>query len=71
MRASFGPIRNPRDDATDIGFSRLCTAGYGLCWLIGSALIGFLYDHSISAVVIFCVACQLAALPFFNRVRRQ
>jgi len=38
---------------------------YGIAWFAGSALMGLLYDKSILAVVIFSVALQLAALPFF------
>ncbi|MFY9748569.1 MAG: hypothetical protein WA891_11160 [Acidobacteriaceae bacterium] len=33
--------------------------------------IGFLYDVSIRAAVVFCVARGAAALPFFFAVRRQ
>lgn len=38
---------------------------FGLAWFAGSAAMGLLYDKSIPAVVIFSVAMQLAALPFF------
>ena len=48
----------------------LFTAGYGVAWFIGSALMGVLYDFSINAVVIFCVALQLAAVPIFLKVRK-
>ncbi|MFB3916333.1 MAG: MFS transporter [Terriglobales bacterium] len=47
----------------------LFTAGYGTAWFVGSAVIGLLYDISIGAVVIFCVATQLAAIPAFLKVR--
>jgi len=43
----------------------LFTAAYGVSWFLGSALIGFLYDISITAVIGFSVAAELAALPFF------
>jgi len=46
----------------------LFTAFYGLSWFIGSALIGILYDTSIPAAVAFCVAAELAAVPFFLAV---
>jgi MFS family permease len=49
----------------------LFTAGYGIFWFIGSAVIGFLYDRWISAVVAFCVVAELAAIPCFILVRRQ
>ena len=47
----------------------LFTAGYGVAWFIGSAIMGVLYDFSITAVVIFCVVLQLAAVPIFLKVR--
>jgi len=47
----------------------LFTAGYGVAWFIGSALMGILYDVSIIGVVIFCVGLQLAAVPIFLKVR--
>ena len=48
----------------------LFTGGYGVAWFLGSALMGILYDHSVNAVVIFCVVLQLAAIPIFVRVAR-
>jgi MFS family permease len=48
----------------------LFTAGYGLAWFIGSALMGLLYDFSIKGVVIFCLLLQLAAVPIFLKVRK-
>jgi len=39
--------------------------GYGIAWFLGSAVMGFLYDKSISAVVVFSVVLQLSALPVF------
>jgi MFS family permease len=38
---------------------------FGVAWFAGSAAMGLLYDKSIMAVVVFSVALQLAALPFF------
>jgi MFS family permease len=43
----------------------LFTAGYGIFWFIGSAAIGILYDLSLPAVITFCVATQVAAVPIF------
>jgi predicted MFS family arabinose efflux permease len=47
----------------------LFTAGYGVAWFIGSALMGALYDVSVRGVVIFCLLLQLAAIPIFLKVR--
>ncbi|MGH7023513.1 MAG: MFS transporter [Caulobacteraceae bacterium] len=43
----------------------LFTAGYGVFWFLGSGAIGFLYDRSVMAAVLFCVVAELAAAPFF------
>jgi hypothetical protein len=49
----------------------LFIAGYGVFWFLGSAAIGFLYDVSAPAMIVFCVATQLAAVPIFVWVGRQ
>jgi MFS family permease len=49
----------------------LFTAAYGVSWFLGSAAIGFLYDVSVRAAVVFCVATGVASLPFFFEVRRR
>lgn len=48
----------------------LFTAGYGICWFLGSVVIGLLYQRSLPATIIFCVASQLAAVPIFLFVGR-
>ncbi|MBF6590941.1 MAG: MFS transporter [Ktedonobacterales bacterium] len=59
-----------------IGRDRRATAfglfdtGFGICWFVGSVLLGILYQASIPALVIFSVAAQLAAIPFVLRTRR-
>jgi MFS family permease len=47
------------------------TAGYGIFWFIGSAIIGTLYDLSLPAVVAFCIIVQLLAVPLFIWVGRR
>ncbi|MGN6097319.1 MAG: MFS transporter [Bosea sp. (in: a-proteobacteria)] len=49
----------------------LFTAGYGLFWFLGSAAIGALYEVSLAATVVFCVATQIAAVPIFVLVGRR
>lgn len=44
------------------GFGLFYTA-FGIAWFIGSAAMGLLYSRSITALIIFSVVCQLAALP--------
>jgi MFS family permease len=43
----------------------LFTAGYGIFWFIGSAAIGFIYDHSVAWTITFCMISQLLAIPIF------
>jgi predicted MFS family arabinose efflux permease len=43
----------------------LFSAGYGLFWFFGSSLLGALYDHSVTSMVIASLILELAALPFF------
>ncbi|MGS0895952.1 MFS transporter [Burkholderia stagnalis] len=49
----------------------LFTSIYGVCWFIGSAATGWLYDRSVTSTVIFCAAAQLLAIPFFIGALRQ
>jgi MFS family permease len=49
----------------------LFTAGYGVFWFLGSAAIGILYDISVPAVIAFCIALELAAVPIFIWVGRK
>jgi len=43
-------------------------AGYGLAWLSGSTLIGLLYPISITGLVAFVAATQLAAMALLVRL---
>ncbi len=47
----------------------LFTGGYGIFWFLGSAVIGLVYTVSLPIVIAFCLAAELAALPFFVLVR--
>ncbi|MES2219082.1 MAG: MFS transporter [Pseudomonadota bacterium] len=37
--------------------------GYGICWFLGSFLMGVIYDISIPSLVIFSILIQLLAVP--------
>jgi predicted MFS family arabinose efflux permease len=43
---------------------------FGIAWFAGSAIMGFLYDKSIAALVIFSVTAQLLALPVLALARK-
>lgn len=45
--------------------------GYGFAWFAGSALMGWLYDRSVMALVAFSVVAQLAALVVFVLLARR
>jgi predicted MFS family arabinose efflux permease len=49
----------------------LFTAGYGLFWFLGSALMGVLYDTSILTLIVFSVMMQVASVPLFLIVRKE
>jgi MFS family permease len=38
---------------------------FGIAWFAGSAGMGWLYDQSLTGLIVFSVLLQLAALPFF------
>jgi len=64
--AAVAPMVSPRRASAFGTF----TAGYGVFWFLGSAVIGILYDLSVPAVIAFCLITQLAAVPVFVRVGR-
>lgn len=67
MPAAVAPMVAREKRASAYG---LFTAGYGISWFLGSALIGILYDISLHTMILVCVVLALAAIPFFQSVRR-
>lgn len=49
----------------------LFAAVYGISWFCGSALVGWLYAHSVGGVVAFCLVAQLAAVLLFSRLESE
>jgi MFS family permease len=45
--------------------------GYGVVWFLGSVLMGFLYDTSLPALIVFSVVIQMASIPMFLMVRKR
>ena len=66
--AAVSPMVAPERRTSAFG---LFTAGYGIFWFAGSVAIGVLYDRSVCAAIVFCVATQLLAVPVFLWVGRQ
>lgn len=43
---------------------------YGVCWFLGSVLMGLLYDISIVYLVVFSMVMQLSSIPLFFVIRK-
>lgn len=43
---------------------------YGIAWLAGSALIGYMYDYSIPVLILISFLLQMASLPFFYKAKK-
>ena len=46
-------------------------AVFGLFWLLGSVLMGVLYEYSLGALIIFSVIAQLCSIPLFLLISRE
>jgi predicted MFS family arabinose efflux permease len=62
LKATLARVIPPDKRSTAFG---VFDTVFGIAWFTGSAGMGWLYDHSITALIIFSVLFQLAALPFF------
>ena len=60
--ATLSEITHDQKKATTFG---VYDTVFGFAWLLGSALLGFLYDRSLIALVAFATLAQLASIPFF------
>jgi len=45
-------------------------AAYGVAWLAGGVTLGFLYEQSLSALIVVCIAIQAAALAMLFTTRK-
>ncbi|MBN1122225.1 MAG: MFS transporter [Anaerolineae bacterium] len=68
MRAAVAGMVPTDKRATAYG---LFHTGFGIAWFAGSALMGYLYDQSVMALVIFSVAAQLIAIPLVITASRK
>ena len=66
--AAVAPMISPDRRAFAYG---LFTGLYGTAWVIGSIVIGVLVTVSLNGLVAFCMASELAAIPFILAVRRR
>jgi len=68
MKAAVAGMVSPDRRGSAFG---IFNTGYGIAWFLGSALMGVLYDVSVSALVTFSVVIQLAAIPVLLWVSRR
>lgn len=62
MRAAVAQLIPPERRGTGYGVFH---TGYGIAWFAGSALMGWLYDHSVVALVAFSVMMHVMAIAVF------
>lgn len=67
MRATVAGMVPITKRATAYGIFNMC---YGVFWFLGSALMGIFYDFSLSFLITFSLAAQLASVPFLFIVKR-
>ena len=68
MRAAIPSLVPAAKRASAYG---LFTTGFGLSWFFGSALMGWLYDVSLWALIVFSVTTQLGAAALFFALSRR
>ncbi|HUX80448.1 MAG TPA: MFS transporter [Alphaproteobacteria bacterium] len=68
MRAIIANMTSPKKRASAYG---IFNAGYGAFWFMGSVIIGFLYDYSIWAVILFSLLTQFLAIPLLIWVKKR
>lgn len=68
MRAIIANMISPQKRASAYG---VFNAGYGAFWFVGSVIIGFLYDYSVWAVILFSLLTQFLAIPVLIWVKNR
>jgi predicted MFS family arabinose efflux permease len=68
MKAAIADITSIRKRGTGYGIFNML---YGIAIFIGSAAAGFLYDYSITLLVVLMIVIEIAAVPLFLLLRRE
>jgi MFS family permease len=68
IKAALAEMIPKNRRASAFGISQ---AVFGLFWLLGSVFMGFLYEYSLTALIIFSVFVQLGAIPCFLLISRE
>lgn len=66
MRAAMAGMVPADKRATAYG---IFNTGYGVFWFVGSAILGILYDFSLSFLIVFSVVTQIASVPLLLVVK--
>ncbi len=67
MRAAIAQMTPPSRRGAAYG---IFNTVYGVCWFVGSALMGVLYQAAASHLIAFSVCAQLASVPLLLMMRR-
>lgn len=68
MRAAIAEMVPVNRRGTGYG---IFNTGYGICWFLGSALMGVLYDFSLTTLIAFSVVTQLVSVPLLLLVKKK
>jgi MFS family permease len=68
VRAAVAEMVAPNRRGSAYG---IFNSAYGVFWFLGSALMGVLYDLSISSLIAFSVAMQLVSIPLILLVKKE
>jgi MFS family permease len=68
VKAALAEIIPKDHRASGFGISQ---ATFGLFWLLGSIVLGILYEYHLMALIIFSVIVQLCAIPCFLLISRE
>ncbi len=68
MKAGIADITSIRKRGTGYGIFNML---YGVAIFLGSAAAGFLYDYSLTLLIVFMIAVEVASVPVFLIMRRR
>ncbi len=68
IKAALAEMIPKKRRASAFGISQ---AVFGLFWLLGSVLLGILYQYSLIALILFSVVVQVGAIPCFLLISRE
>ena len=67
MRAAIAEMVPANRRGTGYGIFNM---GYGICWFLGSAIMGVFYDFSLMVLIIFSIVSQLSSIPLLLLVKK-